>query len=91
MRTNGGCRCFKELPTAKRIYVERLFQAQLELEEAKDGEALARERLETALVELAELRGLYAKTEGTLRAWITNERMLLLRISELCLALKDKP
>lgn len=25
MRTNGGCRCFKDLPTAKRIYVERLF------------------------------------------------------------------
>lgn len=24
MRTNGGCRCFKDLPTAKRIYVERL-------------------------------------------------------------------
>lgn len=27
MRTNGGCRCFKDLPTAKRIYVERLFAA----------------------------------------------------------------
>lgn len=27
MRTNGGCRCFKDLPTAKRIYVERLFMA----------------------------------------------------------------
>lgn len=27
MRTNGGCRCFKDLPTAKRIYVERLFSA----------------------------------------------------------------
>lgn len=25
MRTNGGCRCFKDLPTAKRIYVERLY------------------------------------------------------------------
>ena len=24
MRTNGGCRCFKDLPTGKRIYVERL-------------------------------------------------------------------
>jgi hypothetical protein len=24
MRTNGGCRCFKDLPTMKRIYVERL-------------------------------------------------------------------
>lgn len=28
MRTNGGCRCFKDLPTAKRIYVERLYAAQ---------------------------------------------------------------
>lgn len=27
MRTNGGCRCFKELPALKRIYVERLFAA----------------------------------------------------------------
>ena len=27
MRTNGGCRCFKDLPTMKRIYVERLYQA----------------------------------------------------------------
>lgn len=27
MRTNGGCRCFKDLPQAKRIYVERLFAA----------------------------------------------------------------
>jgi hypothetical protein len=27
MRTNGGCRCFKDLPTAKRIYVERLYAA----------------------------------------------------------------
>ena len=26
MRTNGGCRCFKDLPSAKRIYVERLYQ-----------------------------------------------------------------
>jgi len=25
MRTNGGCRCFKELSTKKRIYVEKLF------------------------------------------------------------------
>jgi hypothetical protein len=27
MRTNGGCRCFRDLPAAKRIYVERLFAA----------------------------------------------------------------
>lgn len=27
MRTNGGCRCFKDLSQAKRIYVERLFLA----------------------------------------------------------------
>ena len=27
MRTNGGCRCFKDLPTGKRIYVERLASA----------------------------------------------------------------
>ena len=27
MRTNGGCRCFKDLPTAKRIYVQRLYAA----------------------------------------------------------------
>ena len=27
MRTNGGCRCFKDLPGPKRIYVERLFSA----------------------------------------------------------------
>lgn len=25
MRTNGGCRCFKELPAAKRIFVARLY------------------------------------------------------------------
>ena len=27
MRTNGGCRCFKELPFAKRIFVERVYFA----------------------------------------------------------------
>ena len=25
MRTNGGCRCFKDLPQKKRLYVHRLF------------------------------------------------------------------
>lgn len=29
MRTNGGCRCFKDLPTARRVYVERLYTALL--------------------------------------------------------------
>jgi hypothetical protein len=27
MRTNGGCRCYRDLPTMKRIYVERMFAA----------------------------------------------------------------
>ena len=27
MRTNGGCRCFTELPHAKRVFVERLYQS----------------------------------------------------------------
>jgi hypothetical protein len=32
MRTNGGCRCFRDLSTLKRIYVERLYSALLEKE-----------------------------------------------------------
>lgn len=24
MRTNGGCRCFRDLPTKQRIYIERM-------------------------------------------------------------------
>jgi hypothetical protein len=30
MRTNGGCRCYRDLPAVKRIYVERLYAALLE-------------------------------------------------------------
>lgn len=25
MRTNGGCRCFRDLPPVKRIYIEKMF------------------------------------------------------------------
>jgi hypothetical protein len=38
MRTNGGCRCFKDLPTMKRIYVERLYRALRSLPDGLVGE-----------------------------------------------------
>ena len=25
MRTNGGCRCFRDLPTTKRMFVHKIF------------------------------------------------------------------
>lgn len=65
MRTNGGCRCFKDLPTAKRVYVERLYavlsetepnpeQRGSELEKANVGLADEAARMRIALSELVE-------------------------------------
>ena len=37
LRTNGGCRCFRELPTTERIFVERVYSLALRVaDQAQD-------------------------------------------------------